>query len=86
LTEFKCAQLFLEISILKLYSNDDCPSYFVTQEKHKSTREYSLIRQLVQSLVEQNKEQFNEARLIFSAINPLEGWKLELLTEIEERI
>jgi alpha-soluble NSF attachment protein len=86
LTEFKCKQLLLEISILKLYTNDDCASYFLTREKHKSTREYELISQLMQSLVEHNKEQFNEAMGDFNSIQPLEGWKLKLLFEIEERV
>jgi hypothetical protein len=86
MAEFKCKQLFLEISILKLYTNDDGLSYFVMQEKHKSTREYKLISQLVKSLVEQNKEQFNQAMEEFNSIQPLEGWKLQLLTEVEKRI
>lgn len=84
LTEFKCKQLFLEISILKLYS-DECEPYFFTQSKHKLTREYQLIDQLIKALNKSDREQFNEARLVFNAIQPLEGWKSELLNEIEER-
>ena len=85
LTEFKCKQLFLEISILKLYINDDCMSYFVVEGKHRQTREYKLIDLLIKSLVEKNKEQFGVAISDFDSIQPLEGWKLDLLTEIQQR-
>jgi len=86
ITEFKGKQLLLEIFILKLYLDDECESYFLTQEKHKSTREYQLIDQLIKSLNKHDKEQFNEAIGNFDSIQPLEGWKLQLLTEIKERV
>jgi len=86
ITKSKCKQLFLQIAILKLYSVDEYEAYFLTQEKHKLTREYKLIGKLIKSLNKHDKEQFGESIYLFNSIQSLEGWKLKLLTEINERI
>lgn len=91
LTQFKCKQLVLEIAILKLFSVDvnECKTYLsnlFNLDKHKSTREYILLQELIEAMEKSDKTQYNEAVGTFSAIQPLEGWKLKLLFEIEKRI
>lgn len=49
-------------------------------------REYELIGRLINALKEHDREQFSQARLVFSEMQPLDGWRLKLLIEIEESI
>ena len=86
LTKFKCKQLFLEILIIKLYINDDYLNFFITQEKHFSTREYKLIEGLINSLSNNDKELFRESVCDFNEIQPLNSWQSQMINEIETNI
>ena len=65
IAELKRKKVFLEISILKLYSLDECEPYLLTQECYKSTREYELISNLIESLDRRDKQQFGKSMFIY---------------------